>query len=186
MRLFYAVNIPAETRRAIWSCADPLRLEAYPIRWTRPESLHVTLKFLGDVPDDLERALIAAADRAVAGTEPFVLSIDSVGTFPKSNRVRVVWAGCSPVAQLETMQRRLEQQTEALGFPTEARTFRPHITLGRAKSGAKKTQLSGVGKQLESVHLSVEFTVESLDLMESKLGASGARYSERYSARLTG
>ena len=184
MRLFVAVNLPSDIRERLWSCSEPLRCKGYRIRWVGAESLHMTLKFLGDVQDEREPALIAAVDAAVTRSKPFLLPIESLGVFPSPSRARVILVGCKAVPPLELIQQRLERQVEMLGCTPEARTFRPHITLGRVKRGVRASDLKGLNDWLEQIECSSEFTVRAVDLMRSELGRSGARYTKRYSAKL--
>ncbi len=184
MRLFVAVNLPSEIRERLWRCAEPLRCERHRVRWVGAESLHLTLKFLGDIEDEREPAMIAAVDAAVTGSRPFLLPIESLGVFPSLSRPRIILVGCEAVPPLELIHQRLERQMETLGLAPEARTFRPHITLGRVRRGVRASDLKGFNDRLEQIEYSSEFTVRSVDLMRSELGHSGARYTKRYSAKL--
>ncbi|OGU02271.1 MAG: hypothetical protein A2W29_01145 [Gemmatimonadetes bacterium RBG_16_66_8] len=96
----------------------------------------------------------------------------------------MVWAGCEAAPPLELLQHRVEQGLEALGFPLEGRAFRPHVTLGRAKSGAPAGPLASVATALADLEYAAEVTVPSLDLMESRLSPAGATYERRHAARL--
>ncbi len=184
MRLFVAVNLPSDIRKRLWRCSEPLRCEGYRIRWVGAESLHMTLKFLGDVQDEREPAMIAAVDAAVTTSKPFLLPIETLGVFPNPSRPRVILVGCKAVPPLELIQQRLERQMETLGFAPEARAFRPHITLGRVRRGVRASDLKGLGDWLGQIECSSEFAVQSVDLMRSELGSSAARYTRRHSAKL--
>lgn len=184
LRLFVAVNLPSDIRERLWRCSEPLRCQGYRIRWVSAASLHMTLKFLGDVQDERERAVIAAVDAAVTGSKPFLLPIESLGVFPSPGRARVVLVGCKAVPPLGLIQQRLECQMEMLGLTPEARTFRPHITLGRVRRGVRASDLKGLNDCLEQIECSSAFTVQTVDLMRSDLGRSGPRYTRRHSAKL--
>lgn len=184
MRLFVAINLPEDLRRSMWDAAVDLRSARYPIRWVRPESVHLTLKFLGEVPADREREISDAMRSATAGGKPFVLPVGGFGAFPDSRRPRVVWLGCEAVPQLELLKHRVEQVMERQGFPLEGRPFRPHLTLGRVKRNARSTDFEGFAEALGESEFSGEMLVRSIDLMMSKLGRGGAIYQVRHSAEL--
>lgn len=184
MRLFVAVNLAEHLRRAIWDTAAPLRDVGLPVKWVAPESLHVTLKFLGDVEPAREAELRAILDAAVDGAKPFSMGIGEFGAFPTTKRPRVVWVGCEGVPALELLQHRLEHELAGVGFPLEGRPFRPHITLGRAKREARAGAFVAFEATLAGLEYFGETLVESLDLMESELSPRGARYRVRYRAEL--
>lgn len=186
MRLFLAVNLPPDLRDALWSTAEPLRAHDYPVRWVVPEGLHITVKFLGHVDPDRAAGVRDRLDRAVTGAKPFPLLLSGFGAFPSPRRPRVVWVGCAAAPPLELLQDRIEREMEALGFPVEGRVFHPHVTLGRVRRGASTKSLDGMEERLERVSFMGEFTVQSVDLMESTLHPSGARYACRHAAALRG
>lgn len=184
MRLFVAINLPEHVRRAVWDAAADVRAQGFPIRWVAPDSIHLTLKFLGDVPAEREREISRAVRSAAEGGRQFVLPIEGFGAFPSAARPRVVWVGCDAVAPLELLQHRVERVMERLGYPLEGRPFRPHLTLGRAKRTARAGDFDGFAAALAGVTFSDETTVRSVDLMMSELGRQGAKYSVRYAAEL--
>ena len=96
MRLFVALNLPDVVRRALWEATSALRDRDFPIKWVRPEGLHLTLKFLGEVDDARERELRDALQRAVAGGKTLPLALGGFGVFPDFSRPRVVWVGVAP------------------------------------------------------------------------------------------
>jgi 2'-5' RNA ligase len=184
MRLFVAVNLPAGVRDALWESTASLRRRDHPIRWVRGEGLHVTVKFLGEVAAERERDIVAALERAARGARPFPLTLSGFGAFPSVARPRVVWAGCERAPPLELLQHAVEVETEELGFPVEGRPFHPHVTVGRAKRGARPTAFRNFAERLVSLVFDAEIQVTSLDLMESTLAPSGARYARRHAVEL--
>jgi 2'-5' RNA ligase len=184
VRLFIAVNLPDDLRRAIHAAAAPLRRRTVPVKWVDPEGLHLTLKFLGAVDPDRLADIVAALERACRGARPFPLPIGGFGAFPTPGRARVLWVGCEPVPPLELLQHGVEREFAPLGFPVEGRPFRPHLTLGRARPEAR-----GGIRELESVLAELTFggetTVGSVEVMESTLSPQGARYAIRHSVALT-
>jgi 2'-5' RNA ligase len=184
--LFVAINLPASVRDGIWEIAAPLRKAGYPFRWVHRDAMHLTLKFLGDVDSERVRRIEEELDRAVADSKRFVLPLGGFGTFPNPKRPRVVWLGCEGVPQFELLQHGVERAMQDLGFPSEGRPFRPHLTLGRVKRGASASTLRGLDEALAGLQYAAEPMVASVDLMESLLGVGpggGARYERRYAGR---
>lgn len=184
MRLFVAINLPHEIRQGVWEAVAPLRAQPYPIRWVPPESLHLTLKFLGEAAPEREPEIVEAVEAAVRGARRFTLPIAGFGVFPSPTQPRVVWAGCEAVPPLELLQHGVEQAMERLGYPVEGRSFRPHLTLGRVRRGTRPSAVSGLARALEDLQYAGEAEVESLDLMQSTLTPKGARYTVRHPAEL--
>ena len=176
MRLFVAVNLPAEVREAVWTAAEPARRGSPPVRWVGPDGIHVTLKFLGEVTDERLDELRQALSRAAAGIRRFTLELAGGGVFPSPSRPRVFWAGITAEPQLELLQHAVERETAPLGFPTEARAFRPHVTLGRAERDAAPGDLRRAAERIAAVAFSGSALVESVDLMQSRLSPRGAAY----------
>jgi 2'-5' RNA ligase len=193
VRLFVALNLPPAVREAVWTAAAPLRELQLPVNWVRPDGLHLTLKFLGDVPDAQQPELHAALAQA-AGSEGkgglegashgIPLALGGFGVFPDQRRPRVVWVGVEPVPALELLQHRVEQAFAPLGFPTEGRPFQPHITLGRATRHAEPQAFRGLADALAGLELAETVVVEAVDLVASTLQRGGAVYQVRRSERL--
>jgi RNA 2',3'-cyclic 3'-phosphodiesterase len=185
LRLFIALNLPPPVRQALWEATTPLRDRGLPVKWVRAEGIHLTLKFLGDVGEEREPELTSALARAAAGARPLALALGGFGVFPDYERPRVVWVGAAADPALEILQHRVEQEFAPLGFPSEARPFRPHITLGRAGREARPRDLAGLDAALGALEFEASALVESLDLMQSTLQAGGAVYQRRHSERLS-
>jgi 2'-5' RNA ligase len=186
MRLFVAVNLPEEVRHAAWVAAGALRTTHFPIRWVAQDALHVTLKFLGEVPAEREEEIVAALHRAAAGARPFTLMVTGFGAFPSVARPRVVWIGCERAPALELLQHRVEQEMAQIGFPLEGRPFHPHITLGRVKGATRSRDLAGFVDIIEPLEYATEIAVPSIDLMQSVLSRRGATYTRRHATPLEG
>lgn len=184
MRLFLALNFPPPVRQDLWRAATRLRDLELPVKWVRPEGIHLTLKFLGEVPEQRETELVAALGRAARGARALPLALDGFGVFPDWQRPRVVWAGITPEPALEILQHRVEQEFAPLGFPTEARPFRPHVTLGRAAREARPRDFGGLEAALAQLSFQATSLVEAVDLMQSTLQSGGAVYQVRHSERL--
>lgn len=136
MRLFVAVELSEAIREQVRALLDGLKRDVPEVRWARPEALHVTLKFLGEVESERVDPLCEALERAsgAGAPPPFDIEVEGLGTFGDRKRPRVVWAGLRErTGALEELQGAVEQACEALGFPLEERRFHPHLTLARIK-----------------------------------------------------
>jgi len=176
VRLFVAVNLPADVREAVWTAAEPARRGSPPVRWVGPDGIHVTLKFLGEVADERLDELRQALGRAAAGVRRFALELAGGGVFPGAARPRVFWAGIVAEHQLELLQHGVEREIAPLGFPAEARAFRPHVTLGRAERAAGPGDLRRAAERIAEVAFGGSALVESVDLMRSRQSPRGAAY----------
>src|SRR3989440_119698 len=139
---------------------------------------------LGELGDDRAPEVAAAVGRAAAGARPLPLALEGFGVFPDFRRPRVVWAGIAPEPGLEILQHRVEQEFAPLGFPAEARPFRPHVTLGRAQREARPSDFAGLESALETLQFAETALVSALDLMQSTLQSGGTVYKVRLSERL--
>lgn len=178
LRVFCAVELPEEVRDAAAEHAARLRRDFPEARasWARAASLHVTLKFLGEVERARVATLARAADAAVEGFAPFVLSVEEAGTFPPRGAARVLWLGVRDESgELARLQRRLEAECEAAGFPAESRAFKPHLTLARLR--APKDALPISEAQRRQTFGPYDFKVSELVVMRSELGPGGSRYT---------
>jgi RNA 2',3'-cyclic 3'-phosphodiesterase len=184
VRLFVALNLPPPVRDALWAATAPLRERGLPVKWVRGEGIHVTLKFLGEVEDEREAELRDALGRAVVGAHALPLALGGFGAFPDLRRPRVIWVGIAPEPALEILQDRVEREFAPLGFPTEARAFRPHVTLGRATRDARPAAFGGLERALAPLTFAETAVVESVDLMQSTLQSGGAVYHVRHRERL--
>lgn len=177
MRLFVAVNLPAAERRAVWDATAPLRESRLPVRWAPEPSLHLTLRFLGEVDGERVAAVAAALGGGVRGVKTFAVGLGGVGAFPSLARPRVVWMGVERHPALELLANDVEKALMAQGFEPELRPFAPHLTLGRAKHGAGAAAFRDLARLAAQVDHQGTSVVESVDLMQSTLGPGGAEYA---------
>jgi len=162
-----------------------VRERGLPVKWVRPDGLHLTLKFLGDVDEVQEPSLRGALGQVAGEARPVTLHVEGFGVFPDFRRPRIVWAGVAPDPALELLQHRVEQVFAPLGFPTEARTFRPHLTLGRAGREARPRDFTGLEGALTALTFAETALVADVDLMESTLQSGGAVYQVKHRERLS-
>ena len=183
MRLFVAINLPKEMRREIFTAAAPMRAGALRLGWTPEESLHLTLKFLGEVPEQRLPEITAALERAAHGASAFEMDVRTLGGFPSLTRATVLWLGVESEPPLLALQESVEHQLSPLGFPTEKRAFHPHITLGRSQQPLRGDALKPL---LETFDYSGCVEVGSIELMRSRTNPGGARYEPLATVQLPG
>lgn len=181
VRLFIAVELPTAVLAALTALQKRLKTldRERAIRWSAAEGVHLTLKFLGETTPDRIPAIVTDLEQAVGGKTPFDLSMTGVGCFPNLQRPRVVWAGLrGEMGALRRLQEAVEEHIAPLGYPTEARAFSPHLTLGRARREASTGALAAFGKHIEQIGAetteSANWRVEAVSLMRSDLKPSGA------------
>ncbi|HEX8179312.1 MAG TPA: RNA 2',3'-cyclic phosphodiesterase [Pyrinomonadaceae bacterium] len=179
LRLFCAVELPTEVRAHAHAHSTRLRATAPQVKasWERPEKLHITIKFFGDIEAARVPALTDAATRAAASVAPFELTLAGTGAFPGGHNPRVLWLGVQDAAgQLALLQQRLEAECAAAGFPRELRDFHAHLTLARLRmANAAARRLAHYHEQLGFT--SVPFQVSELLTMQSTLAPGGSQYT---------
>lgn len=159
------------------------------MKWVRPENIHLSLKFLGDVDEarggELQGALQRAASRTGGGeARALPLQITGFGVFPDYRRPHVLWAGITPDPALELLQHRVEQEFAPLGFPSEGRAFRPHVTLGRTNRDARPRDFAELEAEFAKIAFGETVSLTELDLMQSTLRPEGSVYQVIYHERL--
>lgn len=188
-RVFAALELPRENQQRLGDVLAGLRAAAPPgaVRWVRPESIHLTLKFYGDVGGEVLAPLEAALAQAAARAHPLRLSLAGLGVFPHARRPQVIWAGVGgDLAPLTALQRDVEARSAALGFAPEGRAYQPHLTLGRVNAGLRPAEHMQLLGQLQARQAEVfgELGVEVLSLMRSDLRPTGAVYTQLFAAPL--
>ena len=178
IRAFFAIELEAGLREEAGRVVEALRERigsGVRIRWTRAESWHVTLRFLGNLASDRLGELLALARASIAELAPFELALGAVIAFPP-RRARVLALDLAPHSPLVALATGLEHAAVACGFEPEARAFKPHLTLGRVERGSLRArELAGSAEAGASVQ-----TVREIVLFRSELHApdhSGARYT---------
>ena len=175
MRLFIALLLPDQALQELLRVQGLLRRRFRDLKYPSAPQLHMTVKFLGEVPDETVEDITAVLSETAAQFPPFELRLESAGFFPPEGKPRVVWvSGGASSESLFGCARRLETEYSLLGFAPEKRGFTPHITIARAKRAP--FALARAVTELEVQPIS--FHVESLSLMRSVLKPSGAQYSQ--------
>ena len=181
VRVFVAVGISAEAREQLISVMERIRRDVpQGIQWANPDGLHLTLKFLGNIPASAVTPLLECLGPVGANVSPFPLQLAGLGMFPNRRKPRVLWAGVGgALDSLSRLQLAAEGAVNGLGYPPEQRPFRPHITLGRPRRSVSDAQLARIGSAVSALPPPhpIVWQTESVDVMRSDLHPSGARYT---------
>lgn len=185
LRCFVAISLPDELKAKISGIQEKLKLAGADVSWTRPEGMHLTLKFFGEIEDKRIPKIEKALDMAVADVSTFSLSVSGIGTFPDMRRPRVIWIGLKEDgSNLFTLQKGVEEELKNIGFPSEDRRFSPHITLGRIRSNRNIEKLLRLIDEEKGIDTG-GFDVSEIHLIKSELKPTGAVYTELYSVMLS-
>lgn len=181
LRLFIAIAVPEEIKARLVALQSEWRerLGRSSVSWTRPENLHLTLRFLGDVPSNRLEDLAAALATAAAPQAPLKLTVAGLGCFPNSRRPRVLWAGiCDEAGGLAELARRILVATDSFSrLPAEKR-FAGHLTLARVRRIVGNSS-STIGEFIEetAAHAVGSWRAETVELVRSELHPAGSRYT---------
>lgn len=177
VRTFLAIELPAGVKDDIGSVQKRLKNLLEGVRWTRPEGIHLTLKFFGDIRREDREGIIGVVRERTAGVAPFTMKLGHLGAFPSFKRPRVLWIGLEgETERLAALQGEIEEGLEALGFKKETRSFRPHLTLGRARYS--KGTIIGLREAVEDMKIEQKtFSAGTLTLFRSDLRPDGAVYT---------
>lgn len=191
LRLFIALELPAQVLEALTALQDDLRSQVpeRAARWVRPAGIHLTLKFLGDVPAEQVDAIAAGIREASKGHAPFALQAERLGVFPNPRRARVLWVGVGgEVEALRSLHASVEEHIVPLGFPAEERKFRGHLTLARAARNASRAEQEALGELAVRADLGLvaSWQVGSVSLIRSQLKSGGAVYTRMADVALAG
>jgi len=187
IRSFIAIELPNELRLKLDQLEAQLKSGKQPwVKWVNPDSIHLTLKFLGNIASDRTGEITRAMEEAAQGIPPFHLEVKDLGVFPNLKRVQVAWVGISgEVDKLGEFQQRLESNLACLGFAPESRPFTPHLTLARLRNQASLDERQRFGQLIAGTRFEAgAIEVDAINLMRSQLTREGAIYSRISSVRL--
>jgi len=182
IRAFIAIPLPDSLLEELITVQKSLKKQTprRSIRWTKPEGIHLTLKFLGDISTDslpdIKQALTFVAQHAPAS----LFTAKELGCFPRPSRPRVLWVGVQePTGRLAALQKAIEEAMESLGFEPERRKFHPHLTLGRVRRKASRSETAQVSKVIArtTVEPLAEIAADRFALIRSVLKPTGAEYT---------
>jgi 2'-5' RNA ligase len=185
IRAFIAFELPAAVISLLDNLQQGLKSLRLNARWVRPQNIHLTLKFLGNIdPGDIGIIGGAMAD-AVGDCAPLTLSVGGLGFFPGIKRPRVVWVGLGgEITALQNLQRNLDDRLAGVGFAKEKKSFTGHLTLGRFKGASNRETIRQIMSDYSDV-AGADFTANRIILFKSDLQPSGAVYTRLKQAELT-
>jgi 2'-5' RNA ligase len=177
IRAFVALKLPADIIEHAAGLQAALKAKGLRLRWVKPQNIHLTLKFLGDIPAADAAMVGPAMQRASQGTPPLALFVQGMGVFPGIKRPRVLWIGLGgEVEALRQLNSRIEDELAGLGFARENRGFKAHLTLARFKEGVASRDLLQAFEALGN-YTPEPFAAKHLVLYKSDLRPQGALYT---------
>src|SRR5579859_2772237 len=191
IRTFIAVALPEDLRIRLGAVQTEFGVQNTGLKWVPADLLHITVRFLGPVPETRIEAVFEAARHASADYRAFELHLEGLGAFPNSRRPRVLWAGLRQddgLTRLNGLFHRLEHELKECCFTPEGRRFSPHITLARIRPDATGQQQEQVATEFASARtrplVDGTIPVDRLTVMRSDLSPVGPRYTPLFQARL--
>ena len=182
VRVFVALDLPAKAKETLRATVNTLEQELSPgVRWVRPEGIHLTLKFLGNVDASLAPDLLRAMEKSATefNGDSFRLNLLGLGVFPNAREPRVLWAGVAgEMEALAALQELVDVAISKLGFSRERRPFRPHLTIGRVRDQVLPEQRRKIGDIIRETKLppTDSWQVDEIHLIRSTLTPQGAIY----------
>lgn len=186
IRGFIAIDVPPEVKNHLSSVSAALGSLDLDARPAPVSSIHLTLRFLGNVEESRVPGIGDAVRRCARRVPSFALEVRNLGAFPSRKRPRIVWAGVAGDGVLERLHRLLELELQKLGFDRERKNFRPHLTLLRLKSSRNLKRLSSYLETEGQETGTISFSVHRIHLYESRLSSRGARHEKLVTAELAG
>jgi 2'-5' RNA ligase len=177
-RIFLAIDISDEARRKVSDYIAALHSEFPKLRvgWEKPEKLHLTMKFLGNINDEQLRKLTGAVEKTALQISNFNFQIAKTGAFPSLRDARILWLGLQDEkGSLRKLNEILETECERIGFEKEKRDFKPHLTIARLREPRNSKELTQI--HLQNEFETIEFEVSEITIYESKLQPNGSIYS---------
>jgi RNA 2',3'-cyclic 3'-phosphodiesterase len=183
-RAFIAIELNEGMHSKLASLQSVLKKSNADVKWTAPESIHLTLKFLGNIDSQKIKEIEKILNEISGEITPFILTLKGIGAFPDLDYPRVIWVGAeSGVPQSKQLSKTIEEKLEKIGFPREGREFHPHITLGRVKSFKNKDNLK---EMIEAAKFEAKSAVgvNHLTLFKSRLSREGSVYTPLFIAKM--
>ena len=180
VRSFIAIPVPRTGLEVLEKVVKRLDSEmGGKVRWVRPRGIHLTLKFMGDIPALTLEQVLETLPQVTASFGPFEISMSGLGVFPNPRRPRVLWAGMAgDLETLSALQLAVDEAVGRLGLPKEDRPFSPHLTLGRVRRDTNEEQSRTIGYLMSNTELQAvpPWSVDAVNLMRTELDPTGSRH----------
>lgn len=190
IRTFIALEMPAEIERELAKISADLKgvFIDLPLRWVVVPSIHLTLKFLGNIPESDVQKISAVIDRQAKSFPLIEMQLSGLGVFPDLRKPNVLWVGVDAGEELRHLQRAVEGDLQAMGYPAENRKFNPHLTIARVKRSATPAELKHIGELVASQPppASALAIVEALTLFRSQQERGASVYNPLFRAAMAG
>jgi 2'-5' RNA ligase len=184
IRAFIAIELPEKIIASISRVQESIRSQGFKVRWVRPQNIHLTLKFLGDIKAAETKAVEKVVLDSVVGSAPISMTARGLGVFPGIKRPRVIWVGIGgQTDELIELQQTLDKKLATIGFSRERRPFKGHLTMGRVKAKIDSKRLLEAMKAFDGFETE-PFVADRLILFQSDLKPSGAVYAKLMEAPL--
>ncbi len=178
IRAFIGIGLPENIVSFFHEIQDGIKEHGFNLKLVKPENIHITLKFLGNIDKGTVKEIGCAMEEAVKGKTRIALTAKGIGCFPNAEKPRIVWVGLRKQTQkLKAIQHALDQKLETIGFPKEKRPFKSHLTIGRIKKKINAVALNAAVETFQKIE-SEDFYVDRIILFQSTLKRSGAVYEE--------
>lgn len=190
VRTFIALELPSNLQKELDKASVSLQreLKDLPLRWVRTENIHLTLKFIGETPQEKVAEIADVLKAQAAKVAPFEIALDRFGVFPDLRKPLVLWVGVNAPESLGQLQQQLEAELAAMGIPAEQRKFSPHLTLARVRRDPRMANLKRIGEMMAQAQLQNQTVglINSVTLFRSDLKPGGSVYNPLSRSPLTG
>ena len=180
-RGFIAIDVPVNEQ--LQDVLDSLKKTSAHIKLVEPENIHITLKFLGDTPEEHINTIEQIIHESVQTTSPFTMKLKGMGVFPNERYIKVLWVGIQHAEPLKPIMEMLNEKLAHLGFQKEKKSFSPHLTIGRMKSATGKEEVLDILYKHADTIFS-EIPVTTIKLKQSLLTPTGPIYSTKKEIKL--
>ncbi|MFH1868524.1 MAG: RNA 2',3'-cyclic phosphodiesterase [Candidatus Omnitrophota bacterium] len=178
MRTFIAIALTEEAHEELSSLQDSLRKSGADIKWVKPDHIHLTLKFLGEIDEEQAAEIKASIDETVKNQKPFDIHLAKIGAFPRIAFPKIVWVGIDEGSQgCMALAKSVEEAMQRLGFEKEKRPFSPHLTLGRVRSLKNNSQLTSAVEKEKDFSSQTKVSINKITLFQSTLTPKGPIYT---------
>lgn len=176
MRVFIGIKPDDSVRETIKNALEPFQKIPTPIRWVKPENIHLTLKFIGEISPEKKNQLVDGIRNTGFQSAPISLHISGFGKFGPGESLNIFWAGIDPIPPLKQVYDRIENTLAGMEIQRETRPFKPHITLGRNKKNFNFKSILALIDRYRDVSIA-RFELGGFQIFESTLTPEGPIYS---------